>query len=219
MGARFSHFATPPTREAHFFHLFNTSPAGSSKITKIVSWIHGLGDSSWKMDKTSGELIGVLLGRIRTEHVFKIDTNSEFPLKSLHISTEISTILIYASTYAMEQMLQISFESLFSLRNFNNSVFRAFWQILHRNKRPQIDMMKPSGCRFIGRVTTAGGWSAMFGRASAEHASRHVFASMLASSDGGSAMHMKCPDVIGREAGSGTTQDWKGPNVFRACPK
>ena len=188
MGARFSHFATPPTREAHFFHFFNTSPAGSSKITKIVSWIHGLGDSPWKRDKTSGKQIGVLLGRIRTEHVFKINTNWAFLFKSIHISIEISTILIYAFTFAMEQMLQMSFESLFSLRNFNNSVFRAFWQILHRNKRPQIDMMKP-------------------------------FASMPASSDDGSAVHMKCPDVIGREAGSGTTQDWKGPNVFRACPK
>ena len=67
------------------------------------------------------------------------------------------------------------------------------------------------GCKFIGRVTTAGGWYL-------QSASRHVFASMPASSDGGSAVHMKCPDVIGREAGSGTTQDWNGPNVFRACP-
>ena len=56
-------------------------------------------------------------------------------------------------------------------------------------------------------------------RADLQNPSRHVFASMPASSDGGSAVHMKCPDVIGREAGSGTTQDWKGPNVFRACPK
>ena len=38
------------------------------------------------------------------------------------------------------------------------------------------------------------------------------------SSVGGSAMHMKRPDDVGREAGSGTTQDWNGPNVFRACP-
>ena len=35
---------------------------------------------------------------------------------------------------------------------------------------------------------------------------------------GGSAMHMKCPDDIGREAGIGGTQNGKELNVFRACP-
>ena len=39
-----------------------------------------------------------------------------------------------------------------------------------------------------------------------------------ASSIGGSAMHVKRPDDVGREAGSGTTQNWYEPNVFRACP-
>ena len=34
VGARFSHFATPPQRECHFFHFFNTSNARSSKILK-----------------------------------------------------------------------------------------------------------------------------------------------------------------------------------------
>ena len=37
-----------------------------------------------------------------------------------------------------------------------------------------------------------------------------------ASGVGGSAMHMKCPDDIGREAGIGRTQDWKELKVFRA---
>ena len=37
-------------------------------------------------------------------------------------------------------------------------------------------------------------------------------------SDGGSAMPMKCPDDIWREAGSGPTLNWNGPNEFRARP-
>ena len=39
-----------------------------------------------------------------------------------------------------------------------------------------------------------------------------------ASSVGGSTMHMKCPDDVGREAGIGRTQDWKELKLFRACP-
>ena len=35
---------------------------------------------------------------------------------------------------------------------------------------------------------------------------------------GGGAMHMKCPDDIGREAGIGRTRHGKELNVFRACP-
>ena len=34
----------------------------------------------------------------------------------------------------------------------------------------------------------------------------------------GSAMHMKRPDGIGREAGIGGTRNGKELNVFRACP-
>ena len=39
-----------------------------------------------------------------------------------------------------------------------------------------------------------------------------------ASSVGGSAMHMKWPDDIGREAGIGRTRNWKELSIFRACP-
>ena len=35
---------------------------------------------------------------------------------------------------------------------------------------------------------------------------------------GESAMHMKWPDDIGREAGNGRTRNRKELNVFRACP-
>ena len=35
---------------------------------------------------------------------------------------------------------------------------------------------------------------------------------------GWSSMHMERPDDIGREAGTGRTQDGKEPNDFRACP-
>ena len=35
---------------------------------------------------------------------------------------------------------------------------------------------------------------------------------------GEGAMHMKCPDDIGREAGIGRTRNRKELNVFRACP-
>ena len=38
------------------------------------------------------------------------------------------------------------------------------------------------------------------------------------SSVGGSAMHMKRPDDVGREAGSGPTPNWKELTMFRACP-
>ena len=39
-----------------------------------------------------------------------------------------------------------------------------------------------------------------------------------AASEGGGAMHMKCPDDIGREAGSGPTRNWNELNEFRARP-
>ena len=35
---------------------------------------------------------------------------------------------------------------------------------------------------------------------------------------GGSAMHMKWPDDMGREAGNGRTRNGEEPCVFRACP-
>ena len=38
------------------------------------------------------------------------------------------------------------------------------------------------------------------------------------SSVGGSAMHMKRPDDVGREAGSGPTPNWKELTMFRVCP-
>ena len=44
-----------------------------------------------------------------------------------------------------------------------------------------------------------------------------ILTSYRALSVGGSAMHMKCPDDIGREAGIGRSQDWKELKLFRAC--
>ena len=44
-----------------------------------------------------------------------------------------------------------------------------------------------------------------------------ILTSHHASSVGGSAMHMKCPDDVGREAAIGRTQDWKELKLFRAC--
>ena len=35
---------------------------------------------------------------------------------------------------------------------------------------------------------------------------------------GGSAMHVKRPDDVGREAGIGRTRNRKEPTIFRACP-
>ena len=40
----------------------------------------------------------------------------------------------------------------------------------------------------------------------------------LVPSVGGSAMHMKWPDGIGRDAGLGPTRSWKELSNFRACP-
>ena len=50
------------------------------------------------------------------------------------------------------------------------------------------------------------------------HARHYFQTSRRVSSVGGSAMHMKRPDGIGREAGSGRTRNRKELNVFRACP-
>ena len=41
-------FATPPQRECDFFHFFNTSPAGSSKIMRMLFWNHLVGVTSPK---------------------------------------------------------------------------------------------------------------------------------------------------------------------------
>ena len=46
----------------------------------------------------------------------------------------------------------------------------------------------------------------------------YLHTSCRASSVGGSAMHMKWPDGIGREAGIGRTRDRKELTLFRACP-
>ena len=50
------------------------------------------------------------------------------------------------------------------------------------------------------------------------HARGYIQTSSQISSVGGSAVHMKWPDDIGREAGIGRTQDGDGLSVFRACP-
>ena len=50
------------------------------------------------------------------------------------------------------------------------------------------------------------------------HARGYIRTSGRVSSVGGSAMHMKCPDDVGREAGIGRTQNWKELTIFRACP-
>ena len=50
------------------------------------------------------------------------------------------------------------------------------------------------------------------------HARGYNWTSGRVSSVGGSAMHMKWPDGIGREAGIGGTRGRKELNVFRACP-
>ena len=50
------------------------------------------------------------------------------------------------------------------------------------------------------------------------HARSYIRTSRRASSVVGSAMHMKWPDGIGREAGIGRTQNWKELTIFRACP-
>ena len=50
------------------------------------------------------------------------------------------------------------------------------------------------------------------------HARNYSQTSRRVSSVGGSAMHMKWPDGIGREAGIGRTQGGDELTVFRACP-
>ena len=50
------------------------------------------------------------------------------------------------------------------------------------------------------------------------YARAYIQTSRRVSVVGGSAMHMKWPDGIGREAGIGGTRDRKELNVFRACP-
>ena len=50
------------------------------------------------------------------------------------------------------------------------------------------------------------------------HAHGYILTSSQISSVGGSAMHMKWPDDIGREAGIGRTRNREELTVFRACP-
>ena len=51
------------------------------------------------------------------------------------------------------------------------------------------------------------------------YARAYIQTSRRVSVVGGSAMHMKWPDGIGREAGIGGIRDRKELNVFRACPR
>merc|ERR1711995_80087 len=55
-------------------------------------------------------------------------------------------------------------------------------------------------------------------RTSFLHAPNDIQTSGRVSSVGGSAMHMKWPDGIGREAGIGRTLNREELTVFRACP-
>ena len=55
-------------------------------------------------------------------------------------------------------------------------------------------------------------------RTSFRHARNDIQTSGRVSSVGGSAMHMKWPDGIGREAGIGRTQNREELTMFRACP-
>ena len=124
------------------------------------------------------------------------------------------------------------------------SVWRAF--VLHQfslSERMCKIYMKTNGfrgacppnhCVRFARVVVPFGWAPsrvprplpwplghlMAAEGLQHHASIHpcfFLTSHRASSVGGSTMHMKCPDDIGREAGIGRTQNWKELKLFWAC--
>ena len=77
-------------------------------------------------------------------------------------------------------------------------------------------------CLFVTGLVPFGGrlwWQRRLGcpRNLLRHARGYILTPGRLSSVAGSAMHMKLPDDIGREAGIGRTRNRKELNVFRAC--
>ena len=91
VGTRFLTFATPPTRERHFFHVFHTSPAKSSKTPKTASWSHAVDVSARKMQNANRHKNPSLPRRIRSGRIFYISNNSIIQFIIVNISKGIST--------------------------------------------------------------------------------------------------------------------------------
>ena len=92
VGTRFLTFATPPQRERHFFHVFHTSPAKSSKTPKTASWSHAVDVSARKMQNANRHKNPSLPRRIRSGRIFYISKNSRIQFIIVNISEGISTI-------------------------------------------------------------------------------------------------------------------------------
>ena len=92
VGTRFLTFATPPTRERHFFHVFHTSPAKSSKAPKTASWSHAVEASARKMQNANRHKNPSLPRRIRSGRILYISNNSIIQFITVNISQGISTI-------------------------------------------------------------------------------------------------------------------------------
>ena len=92
VGTRFLTFATPPQRERHFFNVFNTSPARSSKTQKTASWSHAVDVSARKMQNANRHKNPSLPQRIRSGRIFYISKNSTIQFIIVNISQGISTI-------------------------------------------------------------------------------------------------------------------------------
>ena len=144
------------------------------------------------------------------------------------IPQEISTITILAVMYELAKFHLKTQKNALKRTEFQRFAFCVFFETSHRSHRQKIHLIQTQNgnqpCRKRStkpnKITIAS-QAALASRPSAPPGRSRALPSMpsSATSEGGGAMHMKILDGIGREAGSGPTQNWIGPNEFRACPR
>ena len=153
------------------------------------------------------------------------------PVKIIHISNEFTQFHNRsASASSKKTMHAATYVSIFA-RNSKLLSLKCVFSILHvgvadselaillhvaapaaRNAQetPNGTVGQPFG---VASIIRRGFWDL-----SSECWRLHPDCRWRTSSVGGSAMQMKRPDDVGREAGSGPTPNWKELTVFRACP-
>ena len=121
-----------------------------------------------------------------------------------------AVIHITLGTHVPQTALRVSFGA--RPRSIPLSLLDRLFGHLGRQGRPRTP--ERSAERLFGRPTSpSDALQTLLG-----HARGYIETSRRVAFVGESAMHMKWPDSIGREAGIGRTRSGEELNVFRACP-